>query len=87
MAVHTDLGHEDLIRAVDLALAGDTEAAAAIITDGETGKTACWIRACLHKAGGDAAAARAWYARSSQFYESFADARTEFQAIKAALTY
>lgn len=76
-----------LIRAVELALAGDWAAAHAIVDDLEDDQTACWIHACLHKIEGDEPNARYWYRRSRQFYESFPDARAELVAIKAALTY
>lgn len=76
-----------LIEAVELALAGDRSAARAAV--GQTGDdpTACWIRAALHKIEGDETGARAWYRRSGQFYESYADPQAELAAIKAALTY
>jgi len=77
----------ELIRAVELALAGDRRAAYATIVHLYDDQTACWIRACLHKIEGDEANARYWYRRSRQFYESFSDARAELFAIKAALTY
>jgi hypothetical protein len=76
-----------LIRAVELAQAGDWTAAHALVDPIEDDPTACWIHACLHKIEGDAANARYWYRRSGQFYESFADPKAELAAIKAALTY
>ena len=76
-----------LIRAVTLAIAGDWQAAHALVDHIEDDPTACWIHACLHKIEGDEANARYWYRRSGQFYESYADAHAEFAAIKAALTY
>lgn len=76
-----------LIRAVDLARAGDWAGAHALVDDIESDPTACWIHACLHKIEGDETNARYWYRRSGQFYESFPDARIELDAIKAALTY
>ena len=76
-----------LIRAVDLALAGDWDGAHKLVDDIEHDRTACWIHACLHKMEPDEANARYWYARSGQFYESFADPKAELATIKAALTY
>ena len=76
-----------LIRALDLAIAGDWTGAHGLVDHLEDDVTACWIHACLHKLEGDEANARYWYRRSSQFFESFADARAELAAIKAALTY
>lgn len=76
-----------LVRAVELALAGDWNGAHGLVDHLENDATACWIHACLHKIEGDEGNARYWYRRSTQFYESFPDARAELAAIKAALTY
>ena len=76
-----------LIRAVRLAQAGDWDAAHGLVDSIEDDATACWIHACLHKIEGDETNARYWYRRSGQFYESYADPRTELAAILAALTY
>lgn len=77
----------DLIRAVELALAGDWTGAHALVDRLEDDKTACWIHACLHKMEPDETNARYWYRRSGQFYESFSDPSAELAAIKASLTY
>lgn len=86
MATHQDL-RPTLIRAVDLALAGDWDGAHTLVDDIEDDPTACWIHACLHKIEADETNARYWYRRSRQFYESYADPEAELAAIKAALTY
>lgn len=78
---------EDIVRAADLALAGDWQAAHAIVQAHEDDRTACWLHACLHKIEGDADNSRYWYRRAGQFYESYADPKAELAAIKAALTY
>jgi hypothetical protein len=78
---------QDLIRAVELALAGDWQASHRIVQQDEADATCCWIHAVLHKIEGDAANARYWYGRAGQSYEAYADARAELAAIKAALTY
>jgi hypothetical protein len=78
---------QDLIQAVELALAGDWQAAHRIVQQDEADATCCWIHAVLHKIEGDAANARYWYRRASQSYEAYADAKAELAAIKAALTY
>jgi hypothetical protein len=77
----------DLTRALDLALAGDWQAAHAIVQQNEEDATACWIHAVLHKIEGDAANARYWYRRCGQSFEAYADTAAELSAIKAALTY
>jgi hypothetical protein len=77
----------ELIKAVDLALAGDWHGAHGLVDDIEDDPTACWIHACLHKMEPDEANARYWYRRSGQFYEGYADPKAELAAIKAALVY
>jgi hypothetical protein len=78
---------QELIRAVELALAGDWEGAHKIAQQDETDQTCCWIHAVLHKIEGDGSNARYWYGRAGQAYEAYADARAELKAIKAVLTY
>lgn len=78
---------EDLTRAVELAIAGDWEAAHTIAQKDEQDPTSCWLHAVLHKIEGDAGNARYWYARAGQSYEAYADTKAELAAIKAVLTY
>lgn len=77
----------ELIRAVELAIAGDWEGAHAIAQTDEDDATSCWIHAVLHKIEGDAGNARYWYRRAGQAYEAYADPKAELAAIKAVLTY
>jgi hypothetical protein len=76
-----------MIRAIDLAIAGDWNGAHAIVQADEEDATSCWIHAVLHKIEGDAGNARYWYTRAGQAYEAYADPKAELAAIKAALTY
>jgi hypothetical protein len=78
---------QDLIRGVELAIAGDWDAAHKIVQADEEDATSCWIHAVLHKIKGDAGNARYWYARAGQAYEAYPDAKAELAAIKAILTY
>jgi hypothetical protein len=78
---------EDLIRAVDLAIAGDWTGAHEIVQQDDTDPVVCWVHAVLHKIEGDAANARYWYRRSGQAYEAWPDPKAELAAIKAVLTY
>jgi len=78
---------EDLVRAVDLALAGDWTGAHAIVQQDEADATFCWVHAVLHKIEGDAANARYWYRLAGQAYEAYVDPKAELAAIKAVLTY
>jgi hypothetical protein len=79
--------HEELVRAVDLALTGDWDGAHKIVQSDEDGQIACWIHAVLHKIEGDPENSRYWYRRAGQFYESYTDPTAELRAIRAALTY
>jgi hypothetical protein len=81
------LSRADLAQACDHALAGDWDAAHAIVQHDEDDTVSCWIHAVLHKIEGDAANARYWYGAAGQFYESFPDPVAELRAIKATLTY
>jgi hypothetical protein len=78
---------QNLIRAVELAIAGSWAQAHEIVQQDEDDTTSCWIHAVLHKIEGDAGNSRYWYRRAGQSYESYADAKAELAAIKAALTY
>ena len=52
----------ELVRAIDLALAGDWDGAHKIVQEDEEDATSCWIHAVLHKIEGDAGNSRYWYA-------------------------
>lgn len=78
---------EDLISAVELAIAGNWEASHATVQKHEDDATACWIHAVLHKIEGDAGNSRYWYGRAGQSFEAFPDAKAELATIKAVLTY
>ena len=77
----------DLIRATELALAGDWAGAHGVVQGFEADATACWLHACLHKMEPDESNSRYWYRRSGHAYEEYTDGRAELAAIKAALTY
>lgn len=79
--------YEELTKAVDLALAGDWQAAHTIAQAHEDDPTACWVHAVLHKIEGDESNSRYWYRRSSHAFEAYTDPRAELAAIKAALGY
>ncbi len=78
---------DELISAVEAAIADEWDKAHAIVQAHEDDATACWIHACLHKIEPDEANSRYWYRRSGHAYEAWSDARAELVAIKAALTY
>ncbi len=76
---------EDLIRAVDLAIAGDWDEAHAVTQAHEGDATADWLHAVLHKIEGDADNSRYWYRRTPHDYEDFADPQAELAAIRKGL--
>ena len=78
---------EDLIAAVDAAIAGEWDVAHRLVQPHESDATACWLHACLHKIEPDEANSRYWYRRSGHSYEEYSDPQAELAAIKAALTY
>jgi hypothetical protein len=77
---------DDLIRAVDLALAGDWDKAHAITQRHEGDAAADWLHAVLHKIEGDAENSRYWYRRVAHTYEEFADPQAELAAVRASLS-
>lgn len=78
---------QELMQAVELALAGDWESAHAVVQKHEDDTTACWVHAVLHKIEGDESNSRYWYRRSNNVYEAYPEPRAELAAIKAALGY
>jgi hypothetical protein len=77
---------DDLKRAVDLALGGDWDGAHAIAQSDESDPLFCWLHACLHRIEGDTGNSRYWYAKAGRRSDAFADAKTELQAIRAAVS-
>ena len=76
---------EELIRAVDLAVAGNWEEAHTLTQRHEGDATADWLHAVLHKIEGDADNSRYWYRRTPHEYEDFADPQAELAAIRNSL--
>ncbi len=76
---------EELLQAVELALAGQWDAAHQLVQQYEDDDTAAWIHAVLHKIEGDPGNARYWYHRANQLPHFADDPKTELAAIKAGL--
>jgi hypothetical protein len=76
--------NEDLLRAVELALAGDWDAAHQLVQQYED-ETAAWIHAVLHKIEGDPGNARYWYSRANRMDHVNDEPRAELTAIQAKL--
>jgi len=81
------MGRQELIDAVDAAIAGRWEDAHTACQRLEGEQTADWLHAVLHKIEGDEANSRYWYRRSGQHYEAWANPNDELKSIKAVLTY
>jgi hypothetical protein len=76
---------DDLIRAVELAAAGDWAEAHEIAQRHEGDALANWLHAVLHKLEGDTCNSRYWYRRTSHTFEEFDDPSLELAAIRCAL--
>jgi len=77
---------EDLLRAIELALAGEWAAAHQVVQQHEDDATAAWIHAVLHKIEGDLGNARYWYQRADQLSHFADEPRAELVAIRTELT-
>jgi hypothetical protein len=76
----------ECLEAVNLALAGNWEAAHAIVQEHEGDPTADWIHAVLHKIEGDDANSRYWYRRAGRPTPAAGtDTQAELKAIRASL--
>ena len=73
-----------LLEAIDLALAGQWEAAHGIVQQYEADTTAAWIHAVLHKIEGDESNSRYWYRRADKLEHVADEARVELGEIRKA---
>jgi hypothetical protein len=76
---------EELLQAVELALADQWDAAHEIVQQYEDNATAAWIHAVLHKLEGDLGNARYWYRRADRMDHVADEPRVELVAIKGNL--
>ena len=77
--------NNDLLRAIDLALANDWDAAHNLVQQHESDRTAAWIHAVLHKIEGDDANSRYWYRRADRMGHVNDEPRAELAAIRDEL--
>lgn len=75
---------EDLLKAIELALADKWDAAHQIVQQYEDG-TAAWIHAVLHKLEGDPGNARYWYRRADRMQHVEDEPRAELAVIQNEL--
>ncbi|HUE35822.1 MAG TPA: hypothetical protein VMO20_00420 [Candidatus Acidoferrum sp.] len=76
--------NDDLLRAVELALAGDWNVAHELVQQYEDA-SAAWIHAVLHKIEGDLSNSRYWYRRAGRMNRVDDEPRAELTAIQAEL--
>lgn len=80
-----NMNRAELLKAVELALSGDWDAAHKIAQD-YSDPTANWIHAVLHKIEGDVWNSNYWYARTAgRRYEDFDSAQDELVTIQQHL--
>ena len=75
----------DLLKAIELALAGKWDAAHELVQQYEDDGTASWIHAVLHKMEGDPGNARYWYRRANRMEHAEDEPRVELAVIRAEL--
>ena len=77
--------NDDLLQAVELALAGKWGAAHELVQQYEDDATAAWIHAVLHNMEGDLANSRYWYRRAGRMDRVAEEPRAELASIRAEL--
>jgi hypothetical protein len=77
---------DELLRAIDLAIEGQWDAAHRIVQQYESDPTAAWIHAVLHKIEGDLANSRYWYRHADRMECVDQEPAAELQAIRAAIS-
>ncbi len=77
--------NDDLLRAIELSLAGDWDAAHQLVQQHEDDATASWIHAVLHKIEGDLDNSRHWYHRANRMNHVTDEPRAELAAIQIEL--
>jgi hypothetical protein len=75
-----------LLEAVEQALAGDWQAAHAIVQEHEDDAVAGWIHAVVHRMEGDLGNARYWYGRCRRPFREDVSTEAELREIKTALS-
>ena len=76
---------DDLLRAIELALGGQWDAAHRIVQRYDSDLTAAWIHAVLHKIEGDLDNSRYWYRRAGKMECVDEEPMAELGGIKAMI--
>ena len=77
--------NDDLLKAVELALANDWDAAHNLVQQYESDATASWIHAVLHKIEGDQSNSHYWYRRAGKMDRAADEPRAELAIIRTEL--
>jgi hypothetical protein len=77
---------DDLLQAIDLAAAGQWDAAHRIVQQYDADPVASWIHAVLHKIEGDLDNSRYWYRRAGKMECVDREPLSELETIKAAMS-
>ncbi len=77
--------NSELIRAIDLALDNQWEAAHNIVQQYDSDRTASWIHAVLHKIEGDRGNSLYWYARAGKTDFADHEPTVELREIRAEI--
>jgi hypothetical protein len=78
--------HRNLLQAIDLAVAGQWNAAHEMVQQYETDTTAAWIHAVLHKIEGDHDNCRYWYRRAEKLEHVSDEPTSELAEIRIVVT-
>jgi len=76
---------DELLEAIELALAGQWDAAHELVQQYEDDATASWIHAVLHKLEGDLGNSRYWYRRADRLDHANNEPQAELAVIQAEL--
>jgi hypothetical protein len=76
----------ELLKAIDLALQGEWDAAHGIVQRFDSEPTAAWIHAVLHKIEGDASNSRYWYNRAGKLEHAEQEPKAELREIRESLS-
>ena len=79
------MADDELLEAIDLALAGRWEEAHRIVQRDEADSRANWIHAVVHKIEGDRGNSRYWYRRAGRLEWADREPSEELQAIRSEL--
>lgn len=80
-----DVMKKDLVNAIELALAGNWDAAHGLVQQYEIDSGAAWLHAVLHKIEGDLDNSRYWYRRAGKLEHVSDEPRTELEQIRQSL--